>query len=141
MTASNIPDGISFSDLQALAATARDEEQKQKESTDEMTICDMSPKEFDTAVKAALAEINDNFSHPMTAKLQALEAIAQLMHWHTDKGQREFADGDIECGTAWLRDAGKLQTCMSTLVEVMLPDDYIHQHEMNAQCRRFTQGE
>jgi len=140
MTASNIPDGISFSDLQALAATARDEA-KGEESTNEMIICDMSPKEFDTAVKAALAEISDNFSHPMTAKLQALEAIAQLMHWHTDKGQREFAEGDIECGTAWLRDAGKLQTCMSTLVQVMLPDDYIYQREMSNQCRRFTQGE
>ena len=141
MTASNIPDGISFSDLQALAATARDEAQKQEESTDEITICDLSVEMFDKSVKSALAEINDNFSHPMTAKIQALEALAQLMHWHTEKGEREFANDDIECGTAWLRDAGKIQSCMSTLVEVILPDDYIYQREMNAQCRRFTQGE
>ena len=138
---SSIPDGISFSDLQALAASAREEASKNEESSTEMTLCDLSPEDFDQSVKSRLAEINDEFSHPMTAKLQALEALANLMHWHSEKGKNEFAEGDAECAVAWLRDAGKIQACMSTLVEVILPDDYIYQHEMSNQCRRFTEGE
>ena len=138
---SSIPDGISFNDLQALAASAREEANKNEESSNEMTICDLSPEVFDQSVKSRLAEMNDEFSHPMTAKLQALEALANLMHWHSEKGKNEFAEGDTECAVAWLRDAGKIQACMSTLVEVILPDDYIYQHEMDKQCRHFTEGE
>ena len=138
---SSIPDGISFNDLQALAASAREEAKKNEESSTEMTLCDLSPEDFDQSVKSRLAEMNNEFSHPMTAKLQALEALANLMHWHSEKGKNEFAEGDTECGVAWLRDAGKIQACMAILVEVILPDDYIYHHEMSNQCRRFTQGE
>ena len=138
---SSIPDGISFNDLQALAASAREEANKNEEASTEMTICDLSPEVFDQSVKSCIAKINNEFSHPMTAKLQALEALANLMCWHSDNGKNEFTEGNAESGIAWLRDAGKIQACMSTLVEVILPDDYIYQHEMGNQCRRFTEGE
>lgn len=135
---SSIPDGISFSDLQALAANAREESRNDEKDT-ELSICDLPVHEFHDVIKEKFHAINQEFSHPMTAKVQALEALATLMDWHTSKGQTEFTDTDAECGTAWLRDAGKLQAAMSILVDVILPDDYVWQREMSSQVQRFNQ--
>ena len=124
MTASNIPDGISFSELEDLARDARTE--------DEVRKCDgpyagYTQEDLCKAIDKRLAQIHDDFSHPMTAKYILMETLQALMLWHTKRGQSEFEDGDTECGTAWLRDAGILQAAMQNVHNVSLPDDWMRQ--------------
>ena len=126
------PDGISMAELLALAEQARsaqtDDVQEDVVSNDlEGTICGMSVADYQKGVILALEKLNDEFSHPMTAKLVIMECLAALMNWHTRIGKSHFdVDGDgPECGTAWLRDAGKIQAAMNIIDGIELPDDFI----------------
>ena len=122
------PDSISMSELLSLAENAREEENNcvlSPDTTDERIICDMPVDEYREAVLKALAELDERYSHPMTAKLIIMECLTHLMHWHTNLGQHHIEDDELECGTAWLRDAGKLQAAMCIMHGVDLPDDFI----------------
>ena len=124
------PDGISMADLLALAENARQEENNcvlsPDTSDDDRIICDMPVEQYQKAVIEALEELDKRYSHPMTAKLIIMECLNHLMDWHTRIGQNEITDGHgMECGTAWLRDAGKLQAAMCLIHGIDLPDDFI----------------
>ena len=123
------PDSISMSELLSLAENAREEENNcvlsPDTSDDERIICDMPVDEYQEAVIKALEELGDRYSHPMTAKLIIMECLSHLMQWHTNIGQHHVEDDELECGTAWLRDAGKLQAAMCIMHSVDLPDDFI----------------
>ena len=126
MTSSNIPDGISFSDLQSMLGDAPREDNV---SNQEGPLLGMTAEDFRKSVLDAQEKVHDSFSHPMTAKLLIMENLFALMKWHTDRGRDEFESGDDDCGTAWLRDAGKLQACMQLVTSVQLPDDFICDHK------------
>jgi len=122
MTASNIPDGISFADLQDFARDAQRESQAHK--------CDgpyngMTEEQFRNGIDQMLAELHQKFDHPMAAKYIVMETLQALMMWHTKRGEHEFEDGDAMSGVCWLRDAGILQAAMQSMYSVGLPDDWM----------------
>ena len=122
MTSSNIPDGISFADLQNLARDAQPEGGSKK--------CDgpyngMSEDQFRKGIDQMLVELHRKFDHPMAAKYIIMESLQALMLWHTKRGQHEFEDGDDQSGVCWLRDAGILQAAMQNVHNVSLPDDWM----------------
>jgi hypothetical protein len=122
MTSSNIPDGISFADLQEFARDAKPEAEAHK--------CDgpydgYTEQQLRRGIDEALEALHDRFGHPMTAKYILMETLQALMIWHTKRGVAEFEDGDNGCGVAWLRDAGILQAAMQSVHNVSLPDDWM----------------
>ena len=55
---------------------------------------------------------------PMVHKVMLMEILSNFIHWHTRMGHEMFSQGDIESGTAWLRDAGKFQGAMALVAGI-----------------------
>ena len=122
MTSSNIPDGISFADLQELVRDAQPEGGAKR--------CDgpfngLTEEQFRDGIDEKLSELHKEFDHPMAAKYIVMESLQALMMWHTKRGQHEFEDGDDKSGVCWLRDAGILQAAMQCMHNVAMPDDWM----------------
>ena len=93
----------------------------------EPTIDGRPISEYISSVDDAHDALHKANNHPMTAKKLIMDNLAVLVQWHTDRGLTEITDGEgAGCGTAWLRDAGKLQAAMQAVHSVVLPDDFIY---------------
>ena len=118
MTAS-VPDGISFSDLQDLMANAP-QEQEPEQKTDKQEFSDRLHEVANKHLDAAIAD----FNNPLVHKSMMMIAANNMVAWHTRVAESDFADGDTQSGTAWMRDAGKWQAIMDILLSISLgPDD------------------
>jgi hypothetical protein len=122
MTAS-IPDGISFSDLQALAKDA---------PNDAANIPSKGPyngldeEQLKAMTEAFLEEMHESCPHPMFAKAIAWRILNNLLDWHTAAGLKQVEDGEAENGMYWLRDAGKFQAMLNVFQTVSMGhDDFI----------------
>ena len=124
---SSTPDSVSMSDLMAFSEKAAERAEEEKKKLDGPFPGGLTSKDYHEKVLDVIQEFHnrEDLLHPMFAKVVALELINKLTDWHTARGEKEFEDGNPECAVGWLRDAGKLQAAMSSLVEVALPDDYI----------------
>ena len=123
MTASsNIPDGISFADLQDLV---RDAQPEGGAKGGNGPYNGMTAEQFRDGIDEKLKELHKQFDHPMAAKYIIMESLQALMMWHTKRGEQEFDDGDAQSGVCWLRDAGILQGAMQCTHSVGLPDDWM----------------
>ena len=120
------PDSISTADLIALSQEAQEREEADKLANQGPFPNGMSENRYHTEVTERLAELHNDLCHPMFAKIVSLELLNKLVIWHSDRADQEYADGRPEAGICWARDAGKLQAAMSQIMEVVLPDDYIH---------------
>lgn len=117
----SIPDGISFKDLEGFADNAQREENVKPAPTygdNGATSADVH-KMINKFLEQAAAEIHD----PMVYKIFALETLTRLMGWHTSVGVDNFSEKEEESGVCWLRDAGKLQACISILSGVNIGTD------------------
>ena len=121
------PDSVSTSDLMAFSDAALAREAEDAKKMEGPYPNGLSQKEYYDTVCEKLAELHDSLCHPMFAKIVSLEMMNKLVEWHTERGKEEFAEGDTDCGACWLRDGGKLQAAMQSLVSVQLPDDFIHE--------------
>ena len=122
---SSLPDSFSFSDLEAMLESAPKEEEihSQQQSSDDD---DKSPTEEDfmRAVNAGLDLMVDQINDPVVHKAALVQIANNMIVWHTKVGENCFADGEIESGTAWLRDAGKWQSILATALSIMVgPND------------------
>ena len=123
MSASSIPDGISFSDLQALA----------KDAPEETAIVPtdgpyngLSEEELKDLTDTFIDKIIDANPHPMLGKAIAWRILSHFMEWHTAAGMKQIEDGEAESGMYWLRDAGKFQSMLNIFQTVTMgPDDFI----------------
>lgn len=115
------PDGISMEKLLALHEVAVNEEPECEPTIDGRPV-----SEYISSVDDAHDALHKANNHPMTAKKLIMDNLGVLVQWHTDRGLSEIADGDNGAGTAWLRDAGKLQAAMQVVHSVVLPDDFIY---------------
>ena len=116
MTASsNIPDGISFGELEKLAENAPSD--NQPDLSFEQRCEQLSERLLDQAA--------DEIKDPMIHKEMLLEICRRMIHWHTAIGEQMFEKGNEDAGVAWLRDAGKFQAAMAIVHGVTLgPDDW-----------------
>ena len=119
----SIPDGISFSDLQALV----------KDAPEETTIVPtggpyngMTEEELKDLTDTFIDKIIDANSHPMLGKAIAWRILNHFMEWHTAAGMKQIEDGEAENGMYWLRDAGKFQAIGNLLQTINVgPHDFI----------------
>ena len=119
MTAS-IPDGMSFSDLEALLEDAPSDitNAPERDDDDEDTRSDMQ-KLADHFMSLAYEQVED----PMVHKLMIMRGLSNMITWHTHMGESFFKDGEPERGTGWMRDAGKFQACMDILMSIKISND------------------
>jgi hypothetical protein len=120
MTAS-IPDGISFSDLQALAKEAPAEPSTPKGPYDGKT-----KDELIELVETIIDDAHETCGHPMIAKIMIMDITTRLLGWHSRAGIDQAEEGDNKSAMCWLRDAGKLQAILCILDTISMgPDDFV----------------
>jgi len=120
MTAS-IPDGISFSELQALAKDAPEDTAAPKGPYDGLT-----QDELTELVDKIIDDASEKCGHPMLAKLLAADVLSRLIGWHSHAGLEQSEDCENKSAMYWHRDAGKLQAALCILHTVSIgPDDFL----------------
>ena len=118
MTASsNIPDGISFEDLEGLKsqAAAREEAEAEKYAP----YAGKTAEELVEYVQENMERMSKDVPHAMLPKIVAYEMLNSLLGWHSRKGM-SISEGGTEherCAAAmcWHRDAGKFQAMLNIL--------------------------
>ena len=122
MTTSNIPDGVSFQELQNLADSAKDPQETNVPTFGEQEltrdqILDAVTKIYDDSMEVC----ND----PMLHKLLIMKCLSNFIGWHTEVGATELK-GDENVAVHWLRDAGKFQAMMGIITDINVgQDDFI----------------
>ena len=116
------PDGINFADLQAFADQARArEEAEAKEAEDR----DPTKAEILAAAREAIELAQEKIGDPIVHKIIVLEILENMISWHTEVGLKCAKDGEERASVCWLRDAGKFQAMMATILGIGLgPLDY-----------------
>ena len=123
MTASSVPDGISFADLEALA----------KDAPDDTSIVPtkgpfngLSEDQLKDLVDSHLDIIRKACPDPMFVKAIVWRLIDNMIHWHTEAGKSQFEDSEYDAAVYWLRDAGKFQAIGNVLQTINVgPHDFI----------------
>ena len=121
MTTSSVPDGISFSDLQALAIDAPEDTAAPQGLYDGLT-----QDELVEFVDKIINDTNDTCNHPMLAKTLLVDVLTRLIAWHSSAGLEQSEEDENKSAMYWHRDAGKLQAALCILHGVSMgPDDFL----------------
>jgi hypothetical protein len=118
---SSIPSSFNADELQRLM------EQAKRRDIDPSCECDPShdfSEEHLTQLASDICDEAIDRSHgPMIHKVIVLTILSRMIDWHTQIGEKLIEEGEINSAVNWIRDAGKLQACMSQMLEVQLGDD------------------
>ena len=118
---SSIPDGISFSDLEALRENAPSEETPTPK-TDVPTYDGKTQDEVVDIAQRLVRQAIDECNDPMVHKVMIFEMLENMIRWHTEAGITQDEDTSKIC---WLRDAGKFQAMCNILSCISVgPDDF-----------------
>ena len=106
-------------DLNALSETAPAEEElrsnlEKREYTQEY---------IEQVASDALDMASDLVKDPLVHKVMAMMIVNRMVTWHTMVGETNLKEGSQETGICWLRDAGKFQSIMDTLIQITVGDD------------------
>ena len=123
----SIPDSFSKDDLESMLDKApADVTSKPAKADPAKPFNGYSKNELVAAVRDALDSLNVKFDeHVMIEKVIIMEALSALITHHTNVGKMYFRDEDEHAGTCWLRDAGKLQSAMTDVMDVEMKDDFM----------------
>ena len=120
MTAS-IPDGISFSDLQALAKDAPEETTTASDGPYD----GLAQDELIDLVETIIDDAHQKCGHPMIAKVMIMDIVSRLINWHSQSGLEQSEEGENKSAMYWHRDAGKLQAILCLIDGISMgPDDF-----------------
>ena len=116
----SVPDGISFSDLQALAKQAHVETSVSDGPYDGLT-----KDELLNLVDTIVDDAHDKCGHPMIAKALIIDIVSRLLNWHSQSGLEQSQEGETKSAMYWHRDAGKLQSILCLIDGISMgPDDF-----------------
>ena len=125
----SIPDGMSFSELEALAENARHEADchcEQCVPAKEGPYDGLNEQQVEEACGDLIEKMNEICNHPQMAKSMIWHLNDILLAWHTRTGLNESEEGNHQSTAGWLRDAGKFQAVANILATVSVgPDDYL----------------
>ena len=125
---SSVPDSFNPEELARMLELAPREEDlgRAVESNDEKEI---TPEFIDDCAMKALDFATELCGDPLVHKVMMLMIATRMVEWHTSIGKKQFDIGEIESGVCWLRDAGKFQAMLDSLVSITVgPDDHtVHQ--------------
>ena len=124
---SSIPDSFSLDELSSLLETAPQEEELKAHSSDcpGCPECEITEDSINAAAHAGLDLMCERCDDPVVHKAALLQICNNMVQWHTRVGENANERGDSDCGTAWLRDAGKWQAIMDIAMSISLgPNDH-----------------
>ena len=119
--ADNIPEGISFAELQQFLEDAPVEETKDIQTTES----DISFAELCDLCAEAKAELFRKAKTPLAMKMIVLMILSDMEDWHRRMGFETFeAEDNIKCLIAWSEDAGRIAALRETLLDIeIMPED------------------
>lgn len=86
---------------------------------------DLSPEFIERIAEDALQYASDKCSDPLVHKVMSMMIIQRMVQWHTLMALAQFEEGNNDSGTCWMRDAGKFQSMLDSLVNITVgPDDF-----------------
>ena len=125
---SSIPDSFSTSDLEAMLESAPKEDELKAQHSDDCPgcpECEITEEKITAAAHEGLELMCKLIDDPIVHKAALMQVCNNMVQWHTKVGQRQFADSEEACGTAWMRDAGKWQAIMDIAMSISLgPNDF-----------------
>ena len=125
----SIPDGMSFSELEALAENARHEDDCRCEQCvpdKDGPYAGLTKEQVEEACEQIIDKMNELCDHPQLAKSMLWHLNDIMLAWHSRTGIAEIEDGRPASVAGWLRDAGKFQAIANILATVSCgPDDYL----------------
>jgi hypothetical protein len=130
---SSIPDSFSTSDLEAMLESAPKEDEIKQQHSDDCPgcpECEITDQKIEKAAEAGLELMVEQCDDPVVHKLALIKVAHNMAAWHTRVGENANDRGDTDCGTAWLRDAGKWQAIMDIAMSIGLgPNDSWCNHD------------
>ena len=123
---SSIPDSFSLDELSSLLETAPQEEDlRHSDDCPGCPECEITAEKIDAAAHEGLDLMCKRIDDPVVHKAALLAICNNMVLWHTRVGENAHERGDTDCGTAWLRDAGKWQAIMDIAMSIGLgPNDH-----------------
>ena len=124
---SSVPDSFNLDQLSEFLENAQSEDDIHSEASNGDK--ELTPEFIDDCAMKALDFASDLCSDPLVHKVMMLMIAQRMVEWHTAIGQKQFEIDEIQSGVCWLRDAGKFQAMLDSLVSISIgPDDHtIHQ--------------
>ena len=124
---SSIPESFNLDQLSELLENAPSEDDLHTPAANEDK--EITPEFIDDCAMKALDYATELCKDPLVHKVMMMMIAHQMIGWHTSIGQKQFDIGEIESGVCWLRDAGKFQAMLDSLVSITIgPDDHtVHQ--------------
>ena len=113
MNDSQIPNSISFSELQSYMENAQSE--SNDKAVNELTQEDIERISADLVNKAV-----EMCPDPVIHKIMALSILNNLHSWHLTMAKQALEQGDAECAGITMEDAGALRSAYKLLLEVSL---------------------
>lgn len=110
-TSPNIPDGISFAQLQEFAKSSTSK--KKTTLWDGKTQAEVI-KIADKHIQEALSECSD----PMVHKAMAIMILKNFLDWHRSAAQECLEKGDASDAAQWMQDAGEILCTARTLLNL-----------------------
>ena len=123
----SIPDSFSTDDLEGMLDKApADITSKKKDKDPSRPFNGHTKNELVAAVRDALDSLNTKFDqHVMIEKVIIMEALSALINHHSNVGVECFNEKEVHAGVCWLRDAGKLQSALTAIMDVEMKDDFM----------------
>ena len=119
----SVPDSFNLDELSKMLESAPQEEDLRAEATNDDKEYD--PEYIEKVASDALDFATDKCNDPLVHKVMAMMIVHRMIEWHTAIGERQFDDGNVRSGVCWLRDAGKFQSIMDSLVNIAVgPNDF-----------------
>ena len=130
---SSIPDSFSLDEHSNLLENAPQEEDLKAHHSNDCPgcpECEITEDAIDEAAHKGLDLMCELISDPVVHKVALLKVANNMVAWHTTVGENANERGDTDCGTAWLRDAGKWQAIMDIAMSIGLgPNDTYCNHD------------
>ena len=117
MTESNIPNGVSFKDLQeALKDAPADEVDTQRKH--------MTFEELNELAAEMKSELYKRTQTPLALKLAALMILSDMSVWHVRASYDLRKAGEEDAANSWLMDAGQFNLLKNALLDIeVTPQD------------------
>ena len=118
---SSVPDSFSMDELSNLLENAPQEDDLHADNSEK----ELTPEFINQVALDALEFASNKCSDPLVHKVMMMAICSRMVEWHTHIGHTQFEEGNVSSGTCWLRDAGKFQSMLDSLVNIAIgPDDF-----------------
>ena len=125
---SSIPESFNLDQLSELLENAPSEDDLHTEASNEDK--ELTPEFIDDCAMKALDFATELCGDPLVHKVMMMMIASRMVEWHTSIGVKQFENDDERSGICWMRDAGKFQAMLDSLVNIAVgPNDHTCDHE------------